>query len=70
MTATTEELYGISPKDLAEMNYKQALETKIQGAKSILVTLLEPHYMERNAHKINQVNKAIKFNQQLLAELN
>lgn len=66
---TTEELYGISPKQLAEMNYKQALEYKIQGAKDILVALLEPHYMERNAHRINKVNKAIKHTEQLLKEL-
>lgn len=68
--ATTQELYGISPKDLAEMNYKQALEYKIQEAKALLAKLLEPNFMEQDTHKINRVNKAIKFNQQLLAELN
>ena len=67
--STTEELYGISAKQLAELNYKQALELKIKGAKAILVTLLEPNFMDRDAHKINKVNKAIKFNEQLLKEL-
>lgn len=52
------------------MSYKQALELKIQGAKAILVKLLEPNFMEQDTHKINKINKAIKFNQQLLAELN
>ena len=66
---TTQELYGISPKDLAEMNYKQALEYKIQGAKTLLTKLLEPDFMKQDTHKINRVNKAIKFNQQLLQEL-
>lgn len=69
MTSTTEELYGIDPKVLADMNYKQALQLKIQGAKAILVSLLEPNFMDRDTHKINKINKAIKFNQQLLKEL-
>lgn len=68
--STTQELYGISPKQLADIPYKQALQLKIEGAKAILVTLLEPNFMDRDSHKINKVNKAIKFNQQLLAELN
>ena len=67
--ATTQELYGISPKDLADLPYKHALKLKIEGAKAILVTLLEPNFMDRNTHKINKVNKAIKFNEQLLKEL-
>ena len=68
-TVTTEELYGISPKALADLPYKQALELKIKGAKAILITLLKPNFMDRNYHKINRVNKAIKFNEQLLKEL-
>lgn len=67
--ATTEELYGISAKNLADIPYKQALQLKVQGAKAILVTLLEPNFMDRDTHKINKVNKAIKFNEQLLKEL-
>ena len=66
---TTQELYGISPKQLADIPYRQALQLKIEGAKAILVTLLEPNFMDRDSHKINKVNKAIKFNQQLLKEL-
>ena len=67
--ATTQDLYGISPKTLADLPYREALELKIQGAKAILVKLLEPNFMDRNSHKINKVNKAIKFNEQLLKEL-
>ena len=67
--ATTQDLYGISPKFLADLPYKQALQLKIEGAKTILVKLLEPNFMDRNSHKINKVNKAIKFNEQLLKEL-
>ena len=66
---TTEELYGISPQVLASMNYKEALEYKIQGAKQLMVKLLEPHFMEQDMHKITKVGKAIKFNEQLLKEL-
>ena len=66
---TTEELYGISPKTLADLPYKEALKLKIQGAQAILVTLLEPNFMDRDLHRINKINKAIKFNEQLLKEL-
>ena len=66
---TTQELYGISPKDLTNLPYKQALQLKVQGAKAILTKLLEPNFMEQDTYKINKVNKAIKFNEQLLKEL-
>ena len=67
--STTQELYGVSPKQLADIPYKQALQLKIEGAKTILVKLLEPNFMEQDTYKINKVNKAIKFNEQLLKEL-
>ena len=67
--ATTEELYGIPPKQLADIPYKQALQLKVQGAKAILIKLLEPNFMDRDSHRINKINKAIKFNEQLLKEL-
>ena len=66
---TTQELYGISPKILADLQYREALQLKIEGAKAILVKLLEPNFMDRDSHRINKVNKAIKFNEQLLKEL-
>jgi len=66
---TTEELYGISPQVLASMNYKEALEYKIQGAKQLMVKLLEPHFMEQDMHKIRKVGKAIRFNEELLKEI-
>lgn len=66
---TTQELYNISPHDLASMNYKEAIEYKIKAAKELLITLLEPNFMEQDTYKINKVNKALKFNEQLLKEL-
>lgn len=66
---STEELYGISPKELEKLNYKDALICKVQGAKKILIDLLEPHFMDRDTYKINKINKAIKFNLYLLKEL-
>ena len=66
---TTEELYGISPKTLADIPYRQALQLKVEGAKAILIKLLEPNFMDRDLHRINKINKAIKFNEQLLKEL-
>ena len=67
--SSTEELYGIAPKELGQLNYKDALIYKVQGAKKILIELLEPHFMDRDTYKINKINKAIKFNLYLLKEL-
>lgn len=67
--ATTQELYGILPKELATMLYPDALKAKLAGGKKLIAELLQPNFMDRDTHKINKINKAIKHTEQLLKEL-
>lgn len=66
---TAEYLYNIQPSQLANMLYPDALEFKIQSAKQLIGKLIEPHYFERDDHRIAAIQRAIKFNQSLLEEL-
>ena len=66
----TEYLYGRkSLKGLANMPYKEALEVKINLAESLINSLLKVHYMERDSERINDCKKAIKFNEELIKEM-
>lgn len=67
-----EYLYNTTKEEMKEFNkllYTEALNLKIQKAKQLLVTLYEPHYLDRDTTRINNVVKAIKFNIKLLDEL-
>jgi hypothetical protein len=66
---TTQYLYNVSPKEFAELPYHQALQYKIDKAKELIVTLLEPSYQNRDDERIKAVFDAIKWNQKLLQEL-
>ena len=60
-------LYG--QKDLSilkNMSYLDALNQKIQWAKSLLYKLQEIDYKQRDFYRINAVANAIKFNEALL----
>lgn len=65
----TEYLYGIEPKTLMTMNYKQAIEIKIKLAKVIISDLYIPHYTKRDEERIVKVHNSISFNKKLLEEL-
>ena len=67
-----EYLYNTTKEEMQEFNkllYIEALNLKVQKAKQLLVTLYEPHYLDRDTTRINNVVKAIKFNIKLLDEL-
>jgi len=65
-----EYLYGRkSLKGLANMSYKEALETKISLAESLVNTLLQVHYMDRDSGRINDCKRAIGFNETLIKEI-
>ena len=67
-----EYLYNTTKEEMQEFNkllYTEALNLKVQKAKQLLVTLYEPHYLDRDTTRINSVVKAIKFNIKLLDEL-
>lgn len=64
-------LYGVkSLKKFKYDPYKDVLETKIGLAKVLLNELLEEHYLKRDFHRIEAIQKAIDFNKMLLDELN
>lgn len=72
-TPTCHYLYGVAPvymTELADLPYKQALLTKVNLGKQLMAELIPLHFMKQDTQRINEVANAIKFNQELLAELN
>ena len=69
MAKSTYYLYDLDPKVLINLFYVEAINLKIDSAKKLIKVLFEPSYMDRDNTRINDVNKAIKFNQALLEEL-
>lgn len=66
---TAEYLYDLDASQLSNMLYPDALKFKIQSANQLIGKLIEPHYSERDDHRIAAVQRAIKYNQFLLEEL-
>ena len=65
-------LYGMTKEDVVKLKdtaYEDALKYKIKMAKELNERLLIPEYMTRDNTRINDVQKAIKFNEMLLGEL-
>ena len=69
MAKSTYYLYDLDPKLLINLSYVEAINFKIDSAKKLIKVLFEPSYMDRDNTRINDVYKAIKFNQALLEEL-
>ena len=69
MAKSTYYLYDLDPKLLINLSYVEAINLKIDSAKKLIKVLFEPNYMNRDNTRINDVYKAIKFNQALLEEL-
>ena len=51
------------------MPYREALQDKIAAAKGLLSRLLYKPFQAQDSARINDVQKAIKFNNELLDEL-
>ena len=69
MAKSTYYLYDLDPKLLINLSYVEAINLKIDSAKKLIKVLFEPSFMDRDNARINDVYKAIKFNQALLEEL-
>ena len=69
MAKSTYYLYGLDPKLLINLSYVEAINLKIDSAKKLIKVLFEPSYRNRDNSRINDVYKAIKFNQALLEKL-
>lgn len=66
----SEWLYGVNfaPRDLQELTYIQALHRKILWARELREELLlEPYAI--HAQRVNDISKAIKFNEALIDEV-
>ena len=66
---STEYLYGVSAREFSQLSYTDALYYRIQSAQSLVDELLIPHYTERDQVRLTDVLKAIKFNEDLLREM-
>lgn len=60
--------YGIEIKEFKNLPYEEVLYKKILLAKKLLKKLVINEDMQEH-HRINDVQKAIKFNEKLLLEL-
>lgn len=67
---TKEYLYDVSDMvPISHMPYKQAIEYKIELANKLLSKLLNVQYELRDTVRVREVLNAIKFNKELLKEL-
>ena len=69
MKHTTQMLYGISPQELKEMTYEDALIACQNGAKNQLRELMQYGFMDRDEALIMDINKALEWCKAKLEEL-
>ena len=69
MKHTTQMLYGISPQELKEMTYEDALIACQNGAKNRLRELMQYGFMDRDEALIIDINKALEWCNAKLEEL-
>lgn len=69
MKKTTQYLYGISAEEFRDMSYVDALEHKIISGKELLNTLVDVNFNDRDNKRMQDVLSAIKFNKELLLEV-
>ena len=69
MKHTTQMLYGISPQELKEMTYEDALIACQNGAKNQLRELMQYGFMDRDEALIININKALEWTKAKLEEL-
>lgn len=69
MKKTTQYLYGISAEEFRDMSYVDALEHKIISGKELLNTLVDVTFNDRDNRRVQDVLSAIKFNKELLLEV-
>ena len=69
MKHTTQQLYGIDPKDLSSMTYKEALIACKNGSKNQLRELMQYGFMDRDEKLIIDINRAHEWCIKKLEEL-
>ena len=61
-------LYGVDKATWHHLVYDDALKLKNKLAKELLDSLYNVYYLDRDAQRINDVVRAISFNERLLGE--
>ena len=69
MKHTTQMLYGISPQELKEMTYEDALIACQNGAKNQLRELMQYGFIDRDEALIIDINKALEWCNAKLEEI-
>lgn len=69
MKHTTQQLYGLSPHELKQLTYEEALLACRTGTRVRLRELMKPNFMDRDEHLISSVNKAAHWSESKLDEL-
>jgi len=69
MIKSTQYTYGIDPKVLNTMPYKEALQFKYDKSKELVAKLYEEPMQTRDEERITTALKAQSFNRKLLQEL-
>ena len=69
MKHTTQQLYGLSPHELKQLTYEEALLACLIGTRLRLRELMKPNFMDRDEHLISSVNKAAHWSESKLDEL-
>ena len=62
--------YGVHASVFKDLTYEKAINYKIYLAKQLRGKLIAINFLDRDDVRLNDVLKAIKFNEQLLEELN
>ena len=69
MKHTTQMLYGISPQELKEITYEDALIACQNGAKNQLRELMQYGFMDRDEALVIDINKALEWCNAKLEEI-
>ena len=69
MKHTTQMLYGISPQELKEMTYEDALIACQNGAKNQLRELMRYGFRDKDERLVIDINKALEWCNAKLEEL-
>ena len=74
MKYSTQELYDLDPKELAEMTYKDALEAQLKGAKNKLNNLVNrsislSHWTDEDHVNYIKYSKAVEWCKAKLEEI-
>ena len=71
MRANVQDLYGmdVETSEWGDMPYKDVLKKKAELATRRMILLMNVNYRWRDVSGINDCNRAIKFNEELLSEL-